>query len=86
MFLNWLFRLSDRFLPTRLSLYGWALYFGEAVGPIDEKLWINVCVRCGAGHSSDWLLSNRSVHRKHLVRLYSCPSCNTTNIFFEDRA
>ena len=86
LFLNWLFRLSDRFFSTRLSRYGWALYFGEAVGAIDESLWINVCVRCGAGHPSDWLLSTRSVHRKFLVRSYNCPSCNTTNIFFKDRA
>ena len=33
--LSYLFRLSDRFLHTRMSVYGWALYFGNVETPID---------------------------------------------------
>jgi SAM-dependent methyltransferase len=42
-------RLSDRWLGTRLSLYGWALYFGALHEELDTTTWWNVCVRCGPG-------------------------------------
>jgi len=45
---TWLFRLIDRLAGTRLSIYGWAFYFGTIRGPIAELPWTNVCV-WGAG-------------------------------------
>lgn len=84
--LNFLFRISDRLFGTRLSLYGWALYFGRKLGPIDTHQWINVCVRCGAGHPSDWLLGCGAVRRSWVGGFYTCPYCQAVNLFFDDRS
>ncbi len=82
--LNYGFRLADRFLHTRLSVYGWALYFGKVEPPIDCETWSNVCIRCGSGHASDWL-RREGVVRGKIVRTYRCPGCGTMNLFSEDR-
>ena len=47
--LMWLLRRIDRAFGTRLSVYGWTFYFGNAE-PARAEEWRNVCVRCGAGH------------------------------------
>jgi hypothetical protein len=57
LLISYLSRLSDRFLHTRLTVYGWALYFGNIATPIDRRPWRNVCIRCGSGHPSAWLSS-----------------------------
>lgn len=62
-------RLCDKHLHTRLSVYGWAYYFG-AYTPPDEASRPNVCIRCGAGHTLESLATKR----------YRCPSCGTLNI------
>ncbi|MGA2599979.1 MAG: methyltransferase domain-containing protein [Bryobacteraceae bacterium] len=85
--INYLSRLSDRFLHTRLTVYGWALYFGNIAAHIDTQAWINVCIRCGAGHPSAWLSSQPNLlHRRWFLRVYSCPNCGTLNLFAHDRS
>ena len=81
------FRLLDRFLGTRLSVYGWAFYFG-AVEPrdVDCETWSNVCVRCGSGASSSWLENMGRVTRSWFgLSTYTCPQCETRNLFTVDR-
>ena len=78
-------RLSDRLFGTRLSVYGWALYFGSFAVPIDIDTWTNVCIRCGSGAQSEWLRELKLVRRRFFLRVYRCPACGTTNLFSEDR-
>ena len=85
LFLTYFFRLADRFLDTRLSIYGWALYFGNVETPVDCRTWTNVCIRCGSGHASDWLRQQDMVRRRLIVSTYCCPNCGSTNLFTEDR-
>ena len=78
-------RWSDRFLGSRLSLYGWAMYFGEGMESIQTRGWPSVCIRCGAGIPSDQLLTQARVYRRWgLLRCYDCPNCTTWNFFFPD--
>jgi SAM-dependent methyltransferase len=82
---NVLFRLSDRFWGTRSTVYGWALYFGSIPGAVDTNPWINVCLRCGNAHPSDWLRERGSVRRRWLFfPAYTCPSCGAGNPFSND--
>ena len=48
-------RMFDRYLGTRLSVYGWALYFGKIEEPVARQAWTNVCIRCGSGHPCEGL-------------------------------
>jgi len=73
-----LLRLADRVLRSRLSVYGWAMYFGEIPHPVEADAWANVCVRCGAGHPSG------NLDRRGLF--YLCPRCGARNIFTPDSA
>lgn len=85
--LNYLLRLVDRLFRTRLSLYGWAIYFGEIGGPVSTTPWVNVCVRCGAGHPSDWISSTAPISRAwFFIRTYRCPCCGARNSFWADRS
>ena len=69
---TWTFRQLDRLYGTRLSVYGWAFYFGR-VHNVDTTPWPNVCIRCGAGHPSRVLSRAR--------RAYACPQCGVRNMF-----
>jgi SAM-dependent methyltransferase len=82
---TYVLRLLDRYLGTRMSVYGWALYFGIVDGAIDRNAWTNVCVFCGAGHSSNFLLRDHRVVRSWLIPAFRCPSCGTMNLFTDDR-
>ncbi len=74
-----------RRLGSRMSVYGWALYFGAIHEAIDSDAWTNVCIRCGAGHSAASLLCNGHVERNWLgMRRYDCPDCGARNLFTED--
>ena len=77
---TYILRLLDRFLGTRLSFYGWALYFGNAPDRIDDGCWTNVCIRCGSGHPSDRLLCVLP-----FLPAYRCPACGTLNLFTDDK-
>jgi SAM-dependent methyltransferase len=83
--LTYVLRELDRILKTRLSVYGWALYFSNIDTPIERRTWTNVCVRCGSGHSSRWLDDDlQVVRREWLVSTYRCPSCGAANLFTRD--
>ena len=87
---TWFARLSDRLFGTRISAYGWALYFGSFPVPIDSDIWSNVCIRCGSGAQSEWLRHVKLVRRRFFppglfLQVYKCPTCGATNLFFEDR-
>jgi hypothetical protein len=77
---TYILRLLDRFLGTRLSFYGWALYFGSAPDHLDSGCWTNVCIRCGSGHPSDRLLCVLP-----FLPAYRCPACGTLNLFTDDK-
>ena len=72
-------RMADRALGTRLSVYGWALYFGP-VEDIRTRALGNVCVRCG---SSGAPLPHQLTGRFPAPR-WRCPDCGTENYFTED--
>jgi hypothetical protein len=83
---TYLSRTGDRLFHTRWSVYGWAFYFGNVPAPIDCHPWTNVCIRCGSGHPSDWLIRERRlVTRRLFFPLYACPDCGTRNVFADDR-
>ncbi|MDP8982786.1 MAG: class I SAM-dependent methyltransferase [Acidobacteriota bacterium] len=86
-FLTWCFRLLDRYLGTRLSVYGWALYFGDVLaGDIDCSTWTNVCVRCGSATPSSQLQELGRVSRNWFgLATYLCPQCETRNWFTADQ-
>ena len=88
---NYVARLSDRYLRTRLSHYGWGFVFRleaspEPAGERGPRQWewmpadINVCFSCGAGHPEKILLPR--LRRFLLWRMYRCPSCGQENVFF----
>lgn len=79
-------RRLDRLLGTRLSFYGWALYFGHVAQPIDTQGWINVCIRCGSAAPSEQLRSSQLLPRRWGVKTFSCPACGTWNFYFRDSA
>lgn len=76
-------RQIDRLFKTRLIVYGWAFFFGDARGEIGEEAWTNVCILCGAGQGSAWLLSEKRVYRR-FVPCYRCAVCGTVNLFTKD--
>jgi SAM-dependent methyltransferase len=84
---NYWLRWSDRHLRTHLSLYGWALFFGEYPEPVSSTSWINVCIRCGSGAPADWLRNLGAVRKSiWFGHVYSCPDCGTSNAFTPDSA
>lgn len=79
--LLWLLRRMDRAFGTRLAVYGWAFYFGSAEPPKEPDMLSNVCVRCGAAHSLDYLQAHASGWRKAMgIESYRCPACGGFNL------
>jgi len=78
-------RLSDRVFGTRLSVYGWMLYFGNLTAPVGAEAWNNVCILCGSGAPSEWLRHLNLVRKRFFLPVYRCPSCGTINLFSDDR-
>jgi SAM-dependent methyltransferase len=71
----------DRRCGTRLSRYGWSFLFGTAPAAPPGEAWVNVCVRCGAGHSEAFLRKNASLQRfPGMFRAYRCPACSGFNL------
>lgn len=84
--LLWLLRRIDRTFGTRLTVYGWAFYFGSAEPPEELAMLPNVCVRCGAAHSADYLRAHASAWRKALgIESYRCPACVGFNLLSPGR-
>jgi len=74
-------RALDRKLGTRLSVYGWSFYFGSARPPEPPEDWINVCVRCGSGHSVSFLRERAAVSPSpRSAEWYRCPACGGLNL------
>ena len=80
-----LFRLFDRTFATRLSVYGWAYYFGS-LEPGNLASRTNVCIRCGAGHPSSQLIEQGRVTSKRITKSYPCPNCTSKNFFLADKS
>ena len=79
-----IFRGIDKSVGSRTSVYGWACCFGPSI-EFDTRLFSNVCVRCGSGHSSVALLRSARVRRGAFgLRLFRCPTCGVENYFTED--
>jgi SAM-dependent methyltransferase len=81
--MSYLARIIDR-LRSRLSIYGWAFYFGDIGEEVETTTWTNVCVYCGAAHPAALLKEERIVHG-WLVKWYHCPECGAWNLFTKDR-
>ena len=78
--LIWILRGIDRRLGTRLSQYGWSFRFGNVDGAPPAEVWVNVCVRCGSGHSEAYLRKNAPIRKlAGLFRTYRCPACGGFN-------
>ena len=73
-------RTCDRRFGTRMSVYGWAMYFGRVDEEIDLTASENVCIRCGQGHSRDCLESLQIVRSRQGIRYYRCPACQAFNL------
>src|SRR5262245_55080428 len=83
--LVWTLRLFDRWFGTGLSRYGWAFYFGS-YAPVDPEDWINVCVRCGSGHSGMFLMHSGTLPpRPGWFTWYRCPACGGLNLWTHER-
>ena len=78
-------RSIDRGFGTRLSVYGWAYYFG-AYQPSDLAARTNVCIGCGGGHSARKLRAAGLVKRGWWVPSYACPDCGSRNFFTPDQS
>jgi len=77
----WFSRRVDRLLKTRLSVYGWAFYFGQPGEPVETTTWRNVCIRCGSGCPATRLAQTSFLG----VRTYRCPQCGAGNPFTPDQ-
>jgi SAM-dependent methyltransferase len=84
VWLTYSLKVADRALHTRLARYGWALFFGEFAEPIRQDAWTNVCVRCGAGHPSGWLVQQGRVRKGLFGHHFACPDCGARNRFTAD--
>jgi SAM-dependent methyltransferase len=70
----------DRRFGSRLSRYGWAFRFGNAAPADPSAVWINVCARCGSGHSEPYLRKHTTVRKAlGLFPSYRCPACGGFN-------
>lgn len=64
-------RRLDGWFGSRLSVYGWAFWFGRVGEPVDTIPWVNVCVRCGSGQPREAIERCRG----------RCPQCGAVNRF-----
>ena len=79
-------RALDRTVHTRAAVYGWGLYFGRVPEPMDLVPRTNVCIRCGQGHPSEWLVRLGLMRRKwRWLDYYHCPVCGVANVYTRDR-
>jgi SAM-dependent methyltransferase len=75
-------RFLDRRYQTRFTAYGWALYFGTLREPVDPTVRINICIRCGQAHASEWLEELGVPQKKwNVLWWYRCPGCGAPNLY-----
>ncbi|MGB7761128.1 MAG: class I SAM-dependent methyltransferase [Bryobacteraceae bacterium] len=80
--LLWALRTIDRVFGSGLSRYGWEFHFGAADPGEALDPWVNVCVRCGAGHSAEYLREQATRWRRFgPFESYRCPACGGFNLF-----
>jgi len=78
--LIWILRGLDRRCGTKLSRYGWSFLFGNVAAAEPGEVWINVCVRCGSGHSEPYVRKHATIRRTaSLFSTYRCPACGGFN-------
>lgn len=78
--LIWMLRGVDRHCGTEWSRYGWSFRFGNLIGAEPVEVWVNVCVRCGSGHSEAYLRKHTPIRKlAGLFRAYRCPGCGGFN-------
>jgi SAM-dependent methyltransferase len=83
--LMWILRWLDARRGTKLSRYGWAFWFGEVELPETLDVWVNVCVRCGAGNSEAYVRKACAVRRRAWwFETYRCPVCGGWNLLTPD--
>jgi SAM-dependent methyltransferase len=71
----------DRRCGTKWSRYGWSFLFGNVVGAVPAEVWVNVCIRCGSGHSEAYLRKHASIRKlAGLFPAYRCPACGGFNL------
>jgi SAM-dependent methyltransferase len=78
--LSYAARVFDRLWRSRLSVYGWALYFGNIGEEVETSIWTNVCVYCGAAHPAAILVTHG-----RFLKSYHCPECGAWNLFTNDQ-
>lgn len=78
-FFTWALRSLDRRFGTRLSQYGWSFRFGNTTAPENPEVWVNVCVRCGSGHSEPYLRKHAAIRSRLGFQTYRCPACGGFN-------
>ena len=76
----WILRGLDRRCGTGWSRYGWSFRFGNVAGAEPAEVWVNVCVRCGSGHSEPYLRKHAPLRKlAGLFQTYRCPACGGFN-------
>lgn len=73
-------RWTDRRFGSRLSVYGWAFYFGRIGQAVDTTPLENVCIRCGQAFTEEELRQH-GLERRLPVASYRCAGCGARNIF-----
>ena len=76
--LTYALRIIDKMFGTRLSVYGWALYFGNVPSPVEVRQWTNVCVDCGVGYPA------AHFERHSFLSSYRCSQCGAWNLITKD--
>ena len=81
----WLLRGIDRRCGTQFGNYGWAFRFGNVGDMPAPEAWINVCVRCGSGHSESYLRKHAAIRKAAgLFPRYRCPACGGFNLLSKE--
>jgi SAM-dependent methyltransferase len=77
-------RFIDRSFGTRLSVYGWAFYFGRVPEAVSSAPMWNVCVRCGCSRSLAEIAKTQGREPKGNLIRYVCVKCGAGNFALSD--
>lgn len=72
--------LFDWLLGSRLTVYGWEMYFtaGGFLSPIDLEEEQQVCSSCGSAYAAGWLRASGAA--RALGVAFRCPGCSSWNV------